>query len=59
MESVRKINALMVDDDTDFLWVLAKLIDREFPSDVDMAVDCTSAREAFGRRLSCPSRRRG
>ena len=48
METTNKIRTLTVDDDPDFLKVLGKLINREFPTDVDIALDCASARGAFG-----------
>jgi PAS domain S-box-containing protein len=48
METVRRIKALTVDDDAEFLPLLGKLIGREFPSDVDTALNCASARAAFG-----------
>jgi PAS domain S-box-containing protein len=48
METARKIRTLSIDDDPDFLPMLGKLINREFPSMVDTAFDCASARDAFG-----------
>jgi hypothetical protein len=48
METARKIRTLTVDDDAEFLPMLGKLINREFPSDVDTAGDCAAARAAFG-----------
>lgn len=48
METASKIRTLTVDDDTEFLPMLGKLINREFPTQVDTALDCASARAAFG-----------
>ena len=48
MKTAEKISTLTIDDDPEFLKVLGKLINREFPSDVDTALDCASARAAFG-----------
>ena len=48
METARRIRTLSIDDDADFLPMLGKLINREFPSVVDTALDCASARNAFG-----------
>jgi PAS domain S-box-containing protein len=48
MEKAGNIRTLTIDDDTDFLPMLGKLINREFPSVVDTALDCASARNAFG-----------
>ena len=48
METAKKIRSLTVDDDPEFLNMLGRLINREFPSDVDTAVDCASARTSFG-----------
>ncbi len=47
METTEKIRTLTVDD-AEFLKVLGKLINREFPSEMEMALDCASARAAFG-----------
>ena len=48
METASQIRTLSIDDDQDFLPMLGKLINREFPSVVDTALDCASARDAFG-----------
>jgi PAS domain S-box-containing protein len=48
METARRIRTLSIDDDLEFLPMLGKLINREFPSEVDTAPDCASARSAFG-----------
>ena len=48
METASKIRTLTVDDDMEFLPMLGKLINREFPTQVDTALDCASARAAFG-----------
>ena len=48
METTKKIRTLTVDDDPEFLRMLGKLVSREFPTDVDTAMDCVSARGAFG-----------
>lgn len=49
METTKKIRTLTVDDDPEFLRMLGKLVSREFPTDVDTATDCVSARGAFGK----------